>query len=65
LIAVNPVERQDNHDEEVRDQQAVVEDSELVQMLEGLVGVVRLPIMDRAVRSRQRGEQGRGGCSKG
>ncbi len=38
------------------DQQAVVEGAELVEMLEGLVGVVRLPVVAEALGGEQQPE---------
>jgi hypothetical protein len=42
---MNPVEREDDHHDEVRGQQPVIERRELVKMLERLIRVVRAPVM--------------------
>ena len=49
LVAVEAEEGQDDHDEEVGDEEGVVEGGELVEVLEGAVGVVGLQVVAEAV----------------
>jgi hypothetical protein len=45
---MNPVKRQDDHHDEVGREQPVIERGELVEMLKGLIGVVRTPVVAQA-----------------
>jgi hypothetical protein len=57
LVAVNPIKRQNYHHDEVGNQHARIERVPPVQMFEGLVRVVRLPVVPKAMRSYQHGER--------
>jgi len=57
LIAVNAVERQDDHDEEVWHQQADVKGIPAVDVAERVVRIVRLPVVPEAMRSQEQGER--------
>jgi hypothetical protein len=56
LIAMDAVERQHQHHQEVRDQQRDVEGVPAIRVLERVVGVMRLPVVAESVR---RGEEER------
>ena len=62
LVAVQTVERQDEHDDEIRCQQRDIESAEPVEVFEGLVGVVRLPIVAEPLRSQRDRENIGEGC---
>jgi hypothetical protein len=54
------IEGQDDHNDEVRDEQPEVECADAVEVLEGLVGEVRAPIVGQALGSQEdRGERKR------
>jgi hypothetical protein len=61
LIPMDPVERQDNHDDEIGDQHGCIERIPSIETMEviNLVGIVRLPIMAEALRSEQQREDSR------
>ena len=45
---MNPVERQNNHDDEIGNQQRRIEGIPAIEMLKRLIRVVRLPIVTEA-----------------
>jgi hypothetical protein len=56
---MNSVERQDDHDDEIRDQQRGIEGVPSIEMLKSLVGVVRLPIVAKAFGSEEKPKESR------
>jgi len=61
LIPVNSIERQDDHDDEVRNQYRCIEGIPPVKAMEVInpVGIVRLPVMAKAPGGKQQPKQGR------